>query len=89
MRIFLVGHANALMLVLDTYHDPGRDWSKNSHGRLLPLGLLPIIRSGTFWLVLHCRQCENWQNLKICNFALDAVNYIKISENRRKIIQCL
>ena len=61
----------------------------NSHGRFSPLGLLLNIRSGTFWLVLRCCQCEKWQNLKICNFALDVVNYFKIAESTRKIIRYL
>ena len=49
------------------------------------------MRSGTFWLILHCFQCEKWQNLKICNFALDVVNYFKITESSRKlfVINCL
>ena len=32
---------------------------------------------------------EKWQNLKICNFALDVVNYFEITESSRKIIQYL
>ena len=31
----------------------------NSCGRLSPLGLLPRIRSGTFWLFFRNGQCEN------------------------------
>ena len=64
-------------------------YKPNSHGRLSPLGLVPIFRSGTFWLLFHYCQCEKRQHLKICIFALVAVNYLKISKSIRNIIQYL
>ena len=64
-------------------------YKPNSYGRLSPLGLFLNILSGTFWLVLHSSQCEKWQNLKNCNFALYVVNYLKTTESSRKIIQYL
>ena len=67
----------------------GTEDKPNSHGRLSPLGLVPIFRSGTFWLLFHYCQCEKRQHLKICIFALVAVNYLKISKRVRKIIQYL